>query len=75
MDDAGGSMEYTAVIKNTGEWWIGWIAEVPGVNCQERSRELLLATLRVTLIEALDLNRAAARTAAGAEFAEEKIAV
>jgi hypothetical protein len=68
-------MEYTAVIKNTGEWWIGWIAEVPGVNCQERSRESLLATLRVTLMEALELNRADARTAAGAEFAEEKIAV
>ena len=25
---------YTAVVKHTGDWWIGWIEEVPGVNCQ-----------------------------------------
>jgi hypothetical protein len=29
---------YTAVIKQDAEWWIGWIEEIPGVNCQERSR-------------------------------------
>ena len=48
---------YTAVTKQDGGWWIGWIEEVPGVNCQERSRELLLASLRTTLAEALELNR------------------
>ncbi|RMH18313.1 MAG: type II toxin-antitoxin system HicB family antitoxin, partial [Gammaproteobacteria bacterium] len=25
--------EYTAVIKKENDWWIGWIEEVPGVNC------------------------------------------
>jgi hypothetical protein len=30
---------YTAVVKKTGEWWIGWIEEAPGVNCQEATRE------------------------------------
>ena len=34
-------MEYTAVVKRCGEWWIGWIEEVPGVNCQERTHEEL----------------------------------
>nr|VFJ48856.1 MAG: hypothetical protein BECKDK2373C_GA0170839_102312 [Candidatus Kentron sp. DK]VFJ50983.1 MAG: hypothetical protein BECKDK2373B_GA0170837_103128 [Candidatus Kentron sp. DK] len=29
--------EYTAVIKREGKWWIGWIQEIPGVNCQERT--------------------------------------
>ena len=33
---------YTAVIKHSGAWWIGWIEEVPGVNCQEGTREELL---------------------------------
>jgi len=33
---------YTAVIKEDAGWWIGWIEEVPGVNCQERSREELI---------------------------------
>jgi hypothetical protein len=28
-------MEYTAIVKQQGKWWLGWIEEVPGVNCQE----------------------------------------
>lgn len=66
---------FTAVIKQHGEWWIGWIEEVPGVNCQERTREELLDTLRVTLREALELNRQEARNAAGEGFEELPIAV
>jgi predicted RNase H-like HicB family nuclease len=68
-------MEYTAVIKKSSEWWIGWIEEVPGVNCQERNREELLETLKVTLREALDVNRQEAIASAGIDFREEKIAV
>jgi predicted RNase H-like HicB family nuclease len=49
--------EYTAVVKNEDDWWIGWIEEVPGVNCQERTREELIETLRLTLKEALEFNR------------------
>jgi len=67
--------EYTAVIKQDGEWWIGWIEEVPGVNCQERTREDLIESLRVTLREALDFNKEDARAAAGDRYAEERIAV
>ena len=55
--------KYTAIIKRAGDWWIGWIEAVPGVNCQERSREELLETLTITLGEALDFNREAALTA------------
>jgi predicted RNase H-like HicB family nuclease len=66
---------YTAVIKQSGPWWIGWIEEVPGVNCQEPTREDLLATLKVTLKEALDLNRREALEAAGETFEEALIAV
>lgn len=61
---------YTAVIKEDGGWWIGWIEEVPGVNCQERTREALIDSLRVTLKEALDFNRQEARGAAGGNFEE-----
>jgi predicted RNase H-like HicB family nuclease len=64
---------YTAVIKKDGSWWIGWIEEVPGVNCQEASKEELLKTLRVTLREALDFNRRDAIQAAGEGFDEEPI--
>ena len=66
---------YTAVIKQDAGWWIGWIEEVPGVNCQEPSREALVETLRVTLREALELNRQEALGAAGGNFEEAPIAV
>ena len=46
-----------------------------GVNCQERSREELLETLTVTLGEALESNRQAARAAAGEGFTLEKVVV
>ncbi|WP_435626698.1 hypothetical protein [Candidatus Ferrigenium straubiae] len=48
---------YTAVIKQDAGWWIGWIEEVSGVNCQEASREKLLESLRETLAETIELNR------------------
>ena len=65
---------YTAVVKQDGEWWIGWVEEVPGVNCQEASREQLLESLQVTLAEALEFNREDARRMAGMEFEEALIA-
>lgn len=67
--------EYTAVIKQAGDWWIGWIEEIAGVNCQERSRQELIETLRITLKEALDFNRQDAIAAAGSGYSEEKIVV
>ncbi len=66
---------YTAVVKQNGPWWIGWVEEVPGVNCQERTRAALLESLRVTLVEALEMNRAEARQAAGGGYEELNIAV
>ena len=67
--------EYTAVIKQEGDYWIGWIEEIPGVNCQERTYEALKETLAVTLKEALELNRQDALNDAGKDYREEKIAV
>ena len=48
--------QYTTVVKQDTGWWIGWIEEVPGVNCQEATREELLEGLRITLREALEMN-------------------
>lgn len=67
--------KYKAVVKQDGDWWIGWIEEVPGVNCQEATREELLESLKVTLQEALELNRTDAIDAAGEDFEELEIAV
>ena len=67
--------EYTAVIKQEDDWWVGWIEEVPGVNCQEQSYDELKKTLEITLKEALEFNRQDALSAAGSGYQEEKIAV
>ena len=66
---------YTAIIKRDGEWWIGWIEEVPGVNCQERSREELIESLKVTLKEALEFNRQDAIQAAFPDYIEEPLTI
>jgi predicted RNase H-like HicB family nuclease len=62
---------YTAVTKRNGEWWIGWVEEVPGVNCQERTKEELLESLRAALKEALAFNREDAIAAATSDYSEE----
>ena len=66
-------MEYTAIMKKSGSWWIGWIEEVPGVNCQERTRKELRQSLAETLSEALEFNRRDALSAAGDGYVEEKV--
>ena len=55
---------YSATIGRRDGAWIGWIAEVPGANCQEPTREGLLGSLRATLLEALELAHERARAAA-----------
>jgi predicted RNase H-like HicB family nuclease len=66
---------YTAVTKKDGNWWVGWVSEVPGVNCQERTHKELLKSLKITLKEALDFNRNDALISAGNDYQEEQIAL
>lgn len=66
---------FTAVIKQQDGCWIGWIEEIPGINCQESTREELLQSLKITLREALEFNRRDAITAAGGNYEELHIAV
>jgi predicted RNase H-like HicB family nuclease len=55
--EAAGVSIYPAVVKQDGDWWLGWVEEVPGVNAQEPTREALLASLKEVLREALEMNR------------------
>ena len=66
---------FTAIIKQDGDWWIGWIEEIAGVNCQEKTREELVESLKITLQEALELNRQDALAAAGSNYQELAIAI
>ena len=40
-------MQYRAVVKQSGGWWIGWLLDLPGVNAQERTLEKLIESLRI----------------------------
>jgi predicted RNase H-like HicB family nuclease len=73
--EAAGVSAYTAVVKQDGDWWIGWVEEVPGVNAQERTRERLVVALKAVLQEALEMNRAEARAAAGSSYEELALAL
>jgi len=67
------SSVYTAITKKRGDWWVGWIEEVPGVNAQEQSKEELLSSLRDILVEALEFNRSDARLLAEDNYTEELV--
>jgi predicted RNase H-like HicB family nuclease len=47
---------FTAILKQDGDWWIGWVEEVPGVNAQEKTKDELRAALKIILREALEFN-------------------
>jgi predicted RNase H-like HicB family nuclease len=61
---------FNAVIKQDDGWWIGWVEEIPGVNCQGKTRTELMKNLRSALKEALEFNREDARSAAQSDFEE-----
>ena len=66
---------FTAIIKQDGPWWIGWIEEIHGVNCQEETYEELIISLKETLAEALRFNREEALMDAGGSYREERILI
>ena len=64
---------FNAVIKKDDGWWIGWIEEIPGVNCQGKTKAELLKNLHSALGEALEFNRDDARKAAQSDFEQATI--
>jgi predicted RNase H-like HicB family nuclease len=46
-------MKYRAIIKKSGDWWIGWLVDLPGVNAQEKTKEKLLESLQIGAEEML----------------------
>jgi len=61
---------FTAIYKQDGAWWVGWVEEVPGVNAQEATKEELFESLKIALAEALEFNREQARESARENYEE-----
>ena len=47
-------MKYRALIKKSGDWWIGWLVDLPGVNAQEKTQKEVLESLRIGAQEMLE---------------------
>ena len=47
-------MQYRAIIKKSGGWWIGWLIDLPEVNAQEKTREELMRSLAMGAREMLE---------------------
>jgi len=62
--------EFTAIIKQDGDWWLGWVEEVPGANAQEKTKEELLISLREAARDILELRRGEARRQAANNYEE-----
>ncbi len=51
------SQTYTAVTQQSDGWWIGWVQETRGINCQERTKAELLNSLKSAVEDMLEVNR------------------
>ena len=60
FQEQGHSETYTAHIERNGEGWIGWIQELPEVNCKKKTKKELLKTLKVELHDLLEVYEAEA---------------
>ena len=49
--------QYTAIIRQLGDDWIGWVREVPGVNAQGASLAELVENLQMTIEDMLQYYR------------------
>jgi len=49
--------ELTAIIKKDGDWWLGWVEEIPGANAQERNRDELIVSLKEAARDIFDIHR------------------
>ena len=62
--------EFTAIVKRDGEWWLGWVEEVPGANAQEKTKEELIISLREAARDILELRCEEARKQAENDYEE-----
>lgn len=56
------SGHFTAVFERAGEWWLGYVEELPGANAQERTLDEARESLREAIGDILEANRELTRT-------------
>ena len=53
--------KFTAVFEQDGEWWIGYVEELPGANTQGRTLEEARENLKEAVALVIEANRELAR--------------
>ncbi len=67
---------YTGVFEQVGDWWTGYVEELPGCNVQERTLPEARESLKEAVQLILQANRdIARREAEGHEVIRESVAV
>ena len=67
---------YTGVFEQVGDWWTGFVEELPGCNVQERTLPEVRASLKAAIQYILQANRdLARREAEGHQVVREAVAV
>lgn len=67
---------YTGAFERVGDWWMGYVEELPGCNVQERTLEEARESLKEVIQEVLHANRELARREAeGHQVVREAVAV
>jgi len=51
------SRPFTATIQQSDGWWIGWVEEWAGINCQAHSREELIDDMKSAMMEMREIER------------------
>lgn len=65
---------FTAVFEHTGDWWIGYVEELPGANTQGRTLDEARENLKEAAQLIIDANREVARrTSAGNSVIREEL--
>lgn len=67
---------FTGVFEQVGDWWIGYVEEVPGANTQGRTMEEVRENLKEAVRLILESNRELARRdAEGHDVIREPISI
>ncbi|MBM3926651.1 MAG: type II toxin-antitoxin system HicB family antitoxin [SAR202 cluster bacterium] len=70
------TMTFSAVYERDGDWWIGWVEELPGANTQGRTLEEARENLKEAVAMVLAANRELAhKTEQGREVIREEIVI
>ena len=65
--------QFTAVYKKSGQWYLGWIEELSGVNTQGRTLAEVCENLKEATALVIDANRLMSNREAGRTATRERL--